>query len=206
VKFETVPVALGVTDMSTQAQQIVQDNPNGVVAIIGHDAFCIPALNALNALGYQGTLTTISFCITDAMREAVPPSIIKGMRFGSEAPVGAKKPDKSMKEYAKILKKYAPEEVDPEDMTGVVVFQSFAALSLGTKTLKGEATPDSVIAAMKGMDNEILPASGGRVFRCNGKASSAGPSICSRSTVVAELDSSGNPAAYTTKGNEPIPD
>jgi branched-chain amino acid transport system substrate-binding protein len=140
------------------------------------------------------------------MREAVPPSIIKGMRFGSEAPVGAKKPDKSMREYAKVLKKYAPEDVDPEDMTGVVVFQSFGALSLGTKTLQGEVTPESVIAALKGMDNEVLPASGGRVFRCNGNASDFGPSICSASTVVATLDGSGNPASYKAKGNEPIPD
>ena len=31
----------------TQAQQIVTDNPDGVVSIVGHDAFCIPALNAL---------------------------------------------------------------------------------------------------------------------------------------------------------------
>ena len=206
MKLDVVPVALGTADMSSQAQQIVTDNPDGVVSIVGHDAFCIPALNALNALGYQGTLTTISFCITDAMREAVPPSIIKGMRFGSEAPVGAKKPDKSMREYAKVLKKYAPEDVDPEDMTGVVVFQSFGALSLGTKTLKGEVTPDSVIAALKGMDNEVLPASGSRVFRCNGKASDFGPSICSASTVAATLDGSGNPAKYKTKGNEPIPD
>jgi branched-chain amino acid transport system substrate-binding protein len=206
ITLDVVPVDLGVADMSSQAQQIATDNPNGVVSIVGHDAFCIPALNALNALGYEGTLTTISFCITDAMREAVPGSIIKGMRFGSEAPVGAKKPDKSMREYRKVLKKYAPEDVDPEDMTGVVVFQSFGALSLGTKTLQGEVTPESVIAALKGMDNEVLPASGGRVFRCNGNASDFGPSICSASTVVATLDGSGNPASYKAKGNEPIPD
>lgn len=206
VKFDTVPVAIGTADMSTQAQQIIEDNPNGVVTIIGHDAFCIPALNALNALGYQGTITTISFCITDAMREAVPAAILDGIQFGSEAPVGAKKTEKSMKKYAKILKKYGAENEDAEDMTGIVVFQSFAALSLGTKTLEGEVTPESVIAAMKAMDNEILPASGGRVFRCNGKASTAGPSVCAASTNAAVLDATGNPAKYTVEGNDPIPD
>ena len=204
IELDTVPVAIGTPDMSTQAQQIQQDNPDGVVSIVGHDAFCIPALNALNALGFQGTLTTISFCITDAMREAVPGSIIKGMRFGSEAPAGSN--DKSMKKYAKILKKYGADEVDPESLTAIVVFQSLAALSLGTKTLEGEVTPESVIAAMKGMDNEVLPASGGRIFRCNGKASDFGPSICSRSTVSASLDDEGNPKTYKTKNNKPIPD
>ena len=46
--------------------------PTASCAIIGHDAFCIPALNALNSLGYHGTITTISYCITDAMRKACP--------------------------------------------------------------------------------------------------------------------------------------
>lgn len=204
IDLEVVPVALGVPDMSTQAQQILLDNPKGVVSIVGHDAFCIPALNALNAVGYQGTITTISFCVTDAMREAVPGNVIEGMRFGSEAPVGSK--DKSIRQYEKLLKKYAPEDVDPEDLTAVTVFQSIAALGLGTKNLQGEVTPASVIAAMKSMDNEVLPASGGRYFRCNGKASTFGASICSASTVSASLDAKGFPKKYTTENNKPIPD
>jgi branched-chain amino acid transport system substrate-binding protein len=204
LELDVVPVAIGTPDMSTQAQQIQQDNPDGVVSIVGHDAFCIPALNALNALGYEGAITTISFCITDAMREAVPPAIIEGMQFGSEVPAGSK--HKSMKQYAKILKKYGAEDVDPDSLTAATAFQSIAALSLGTKNLEGEVTPDSVIAAMKSMDNEILPASGGRRFRCNGKASDFGPSICARSTVSAVLDEEGNPKSYKTKNNKPIPD
>jgi len=206
VKLQVVPVDLGVSDMSNQAQQVVSENPDGVVSVVGHDAFCIPALNGLNAVGFEGTLTTISFCITDAMREAVPAEVIDGMRFGSEAPVGAKKLDKSMREYQRVLKKYAPEDVDPEDMTAITVFQSFGALGLGTKSLQGAVTPESVTAALRAMDNEVLPASGGRVFRCNGKASEFGPSICSRATVVASLDSTGNPKKYTTENNEPVPD
>ena len=42
-------------DLTPQAQQVVADNPDGVVAIIGHDVFCIPALNALHSLGFHGT-------------------------------------------------------------------------------------------------------------------------------------------------------
>ena len=205
VELEVVPVDIGTADMSNQAQRIQRDNPDGVVSIVGHDAFCIPALNALNALGYEGSITTISFCISDAMRDAVAPDIIEGMRFGSEAPAGSKS-DKSMKEYTKILKKYGAGDVDPESLTAITVFQSFGALGLGTKTLEGAVTPASVIAAMKGMDNEVLPASGGRIFRCNGKASDFGPSICSRATVSASLDGEGNPKTYKTKNNQPIPD
>jgi branched-chain amino acid transport system substrate-binding protein len=206
IDLDVVPVDFGVADMSTQAQQVIRDNPDGVVSIVGHDAFCIPALNGLNAFGFQGTITTISHCITDAMRQAVQPEVIEGMAFGSEAPVGATKLDKSMREYRRALKKYAPEAVDPDDLLAVTVFQSFGALSLGTKTLQGEVTPASVITAMKGMDNEVLPAAGGRLFRCNGKASDFAPSICSASTMASRLDSSGEPTKYTLENNEPIPD
>lgn len=204
VELDVVPVALGTPDMTPQAQQVFVDNPDGVVSIVGHDAFCIPALNGLNAIGFQGTITTISFCVTDAMREAVPASIVKGIQFGATAPLGVK--DKTVRAYEKLLKKYAPEKVDPEDLTAITVFQSVAALGLGTKNLEGEVTPASVIAALKSMDNEVLPASGGRVFRCNGKATDFGPAICSVATVVASLDAKGNPKKYKTSNNGPIPD
>src|SRR5262245_14118216 len=203
--LNVVPVDIGTADMSVQAQRIQKDNPDGVVSIVGNDAFCIPAMNALNALGYKGTITTISFCITDTLRDAVPAQILEGMQFASEAPVGSKT-DKSMKEYAKILKKYGAGDVDPEDLTAITAFQSLAAVSLGTKTLQGAVSPASVTAAMKGMKNEVLPASGGRVFRCNGKASDFGPSICSRSTVAASLDGTGHPKTYKTQNNQPVPD
>ena len=57
---------------------------------------------------------------------------------------------------------------------------------------------------MKSMKNAVLPASGGRVFRCNGKATPEAPAICSVSTVTGTLDASGNPADYTVDNNDPI--
>jgi branched-chain amino acid transport system substrate-binding protein len=204
IDLEIVPVPLTATDMTPEAQRIVQDNPDGVVSIVGHDAFCIPALNGLEAVGFTGTVSTISFCITDAMREGAPKELVKGMRFGSEAPVGDNK-DPSLRQYRAVLKKYDA-DVDPEDLPAITVFQAFGALSLGTKTLQGDVTFASVIAAMKGMDNEVLPASGNRLFRCNGKASTAGPSVCSASTVTGVLDADGQPTKYTVDNNKPIGD
>jgi branched-chain amino acid transport system substrate-binding protein len=205
IELEIVPVPLGTPDMTPQTQQIVADNPDGVVVIVGHDQFCIPALNGLRAVGFTGTLSTISFCITDAMREAIPAEQVEGMRFGSEAPVGDKK-DPSMRQYQRILKNFGTDQVDPEDLPALTVFQSIGVLGVGTKKLEGEVTPASVTAALRAMDNEVLPASGGRVFRCNGKASSTGPAICSVSTVTASLDEDGNPQKFSVVNNKPIGD
>ena len=112
LKLEVVPVALGVADMSSQAQQINTSNPDGVLSIVGHDAFCIPALNALNSLGYQGTLTTISFCITDAMREAIPADLLDGMVIAAAAPIGDAK-DPSMQQWAAVLDHYGGQARGP---------------------------------------------------------------------------------------------
>jgi branched-chain amino acid transport system substrate-binding protein len=205
IKFDVIPVPLGATDMTPQAQQIVANNADGVVAIIGHDLFCIPALNGLRAVGFRGTVTTISYCITDAMRKAVPSEMVKGMRFGSEAPIGDNT-DPSMRQYQAILDTYAKGQVDPQDLPGITVFQTVAAIAIGAQGLTGTVTPAAVTAAMKGMNNAVLPASGGRVFRCNGKATPEGAAICSVSTVTGTLDSSGKPAGYSLDNNQPIGD
>lgn len=204
ITLTVVPVALGVADMTSQAQQIEMKNPGGVVSVVGAGAFCISAFNALHAVGFHGTITTISFCITNDLPKSVPGSVLNGMQFGAEAPFGDKT-DSSMREYASILKKYAPTAVDPADQPGLVVFQSVAALAVGAKGLQGDVTPKSVTAALKGMPNEVLPASGGRLFRCNGKASTFGAATCSAATSISSLDANGNPKKYQVTNNSPIP-
>ena len=204
IKWNMVTVPLGQADVTPQAQQVIAKNPDGVVSIVGSDITCIPAINALHSLGFKGTITTISYCITDAMRKAVPAEAIKGMRFGAEAPFGDKT-DRSMRQYAAILDKYANTQVPADDQPGVTVFQSVAAIGVGAQGLKGAVTPASVTAAMKGMKNAVLPASGGRVFRCNGKATSEGPAICSVSTNTGTLDAQGKPSSYAVDNNEPVP-
>ena len=205
LQWNVVTVPLGQADLTPQAQQVVASNPDGVVSIIGSDVTCIPALNGLHSLGFHGTITTISYCITDAMRKAVPGTVIKGMRFGAEAPFGDTS-DPSMKQYAAILAKYAQGQVPPADQPGLTAFQTVAAIGVGTQGLTGAVTPASVIAAMKSMKNAVLPASGGRVFRCNGKATAEGPAICAVSTVTGTLDANGEPAGYRVDNNGPIPD
>jgi ABC-type branched-subunit amino acid transport system substrate-binding protein len=203
IEWKMIAVPLGQADLTPQAQQVITDNPDGVVAIIGSDVTCIPALNGLHSLGFKGTVTTISYCITDAMRKAVPGEVVKGMRFGAEAPFGDTS-DRSMQQYAAILDKYVKGQVPFEDQPAVTVFQAVGALGMGTKGLTGNVTPASITAALKGMDNVVLPASGGRVFRCNGKASSGNAAVCSVSLVTATLDAKGNPTKYTVVNNNPI--
>jgi branched-chain amino acid transport system substrate-binding protein len=111
-----------------------------------------------------------------------------------------------MRQYLAVLNRYAKGGVDPKDVVGLGVFQSFGALSVGTRGLAGEVAPATVVAAMKAMKNDVLPASGGRLFRCNGKASRFGAAICSTSVAATTLDAHGNPIRYTLENNAPIGD
>ena len=55
--FKLVPIAAGTADMTPQMQQVTSDNPNGVVYVIGNDAFCIAAFNGLRTAGFKGKVT-----------------------------------------------------------------------------------------------------------------------------------------------------
>jgi branched-chain amino acid transport system substrate-binding protein len=203
IELKVVPVALGTPDMTPQAQAIVANNPDGIVSIIGHDQFCIPALNALHEVGFTGTVQTISECVTDSMRKAVPGSVVKGVRVAALAPMGDST-DRSMQQYQAVIDTYAKSHVDTSDVVALGVFQSLGAISVATHDLTGAVTPASLTAAMKAMKNTVLPGSGGRLFRCNGKASQFGVAICSASVLSGTLDEHGNPVGYTVEYNAPI--
>src|SRR5262249_35522204 len=43
--MELIPIAAGTADMTPQMQRLASSNPDGVVFVIGNDAFCIAAFN-----------------------------------------------------------------------------------------------------------------------------------------------------------------
>lgn len=206
LEVEIIPVAFGTLDMTPQAQQVVQDNPDGLVNIVGHDAFCIPAIQGLEAAGFQGTIATISYCVTDAMREAIPGEVVEGTLLAASDALGDPT-DPSVVQFQAVMEEYGngADNLD-ESSSANAIFSDVAALAIGTAGLEGEVTPASVIEAMKSMDNEILPGSGGRLFRCNGNASPANPSVCQNSGLSATLGADGFPESYTVFNDEPIPD
>ncbi len=201
-----VPAPLGAVDLTPQAQQIVQDNPDGVVNIVGHDAFCIPAINALDAAGFTGTIGIISFCATEAMQEALAGTgLLEGLRLGASDTLGDAA-DPSTVQYNAVMDQYASSDIARDISSSSAIYSSFAGLAIGTAAIEGDVTPDSIIDAMRSMDNEILPGTGGRGFRCNGNANTSAPAVCSASGLSATLDADGRPVSYTIFNDEPIPD
>jgi branched-chain amino acid transport system substrate-binding protein len=205
LEVEVIPIPFGTPDMTPQAQQIVQDNPDGLVNIVGHDAFCIPAIQGLQAAGFTGSIGTISFCTTDAMREAIPSDVVDGMLLAADAAL-ADPSNESTQQYNAVMDEFATSDIPGDASSANAIFSAFGALAIATAGLEGEVTPESVIEAMRAMENQLLPGSGGRQFRCNGQAAEASPAACSASGLSATLNEDGLPESYTVFNDEPIPD
>jgi len=204
IGLDMIPVAAGTADMTPQMQKLTSTNPNGVVFVLGNDSFCIAAFNGLRTAGFKGTITTLPACISDATRTAVPADFLKGMQISASSPLGDPK-DPSMKQFAAVLKKYGAADVNLDESGPAAMFEVLGAMNVATKGLKGEVTPQSIIAATKAMPWSVLPGTGGLHFRCNGKADPDQPAVCSSATLAATLNSEGNATKYTPVGDTEIP-
>jgi branched-chain amino acid transport system substrate-binding protein len=203
LELDLIRVAPGTADMTPQLQKLASGDP-GVVHVLGNDSFCISAFQALIALNVEAPVTTISTCMSDATREAIPGDFFEGMRMTAVAPIG----DEG--EKTALIRAVADEYADsPFDLSRTAPFGTFMAWNAfhaAAHEVEGEITADSIIAAIKAAPAQEIPGSGGLKFRCNGKAHPASPASCVRGTLVTTLDAEGNATDYEVVGLSDIPD
>lgn len=202
VELSVVPIPPGTADMTPQMQSIASGDP-GIVEVTGNDAFCIAAFNGLRAVGFTGTVTGVSQCITDRTRKAVPGDFLEDMPVPATVPLGTDNPATQMiNAVATIYGK----DVDTGRTAAMAMFTVFAAFQSATGGISGEVSPETIIAAIKEMPEKELPAAGGLRFRCNGKADPDLPAVCVRGGLVTTLDDEGQPTEYEVIGSTPIED
>jgi branched-chain amino acid transport system substrate-binding protein len=194
IEYDLVKIAPGTADMTPQMQQIANSDA-GVVQVVGNDAFCIAAFNGLNTVGYEGEITTITQCITDATREAVDSSVLEGMYVTATAAVGATD-DPGYQLYVAIMEKYT-DDSDIDNGITMGAYVSMASFLTGLEKLKGDVTTESVNSTIKAMDKTLMPGGGGLEYQCGGTAVPATPSVCTSQVLQAKLDAEGKPAEYT---------
>jgi branched-chain amino acid transport system substrate-binding protein len=204
LQLELVPVAGGTADMTPQMQRVTSGNAKGVVFVIGNDTFCIAAFNGLRTAAFEGTVTAVPQCLSDATRTAVPADFLEGIRISATAPIDNPK-DPSIKQYYAVLDKYGASSVDKSRITGLSMFQGVTGLDVATQKLKGEVTPQTVSAAAKAMPWSVVPGTGGLHARCNGKANPAQPAVCMTASLAATLGADGKAKKYTTVNDTEIP-
>jgi branched-chain amino acid transport system substrate-binding protein len=192
--YDVVPIPPGTADMTSQMQQVVAGDP-GVVHISGNDAFCIAALNGLNAVGYDGPVTTLTQCITDATREAVPGDVLQGTFIGSTAALGATD-DPTFQLYEAVIDAFGDDVEDVNKFTSMGGYVAMASLLTSLDGISGDVTPQAVVATIKAMPETELPGGGGLTFRCGGSAIDLAPAVCSNEWLRTTLDAEGRPTTY----------
>lgn len=191
--YELVRVPPGTADMTSQMRGIVESGA-GVVQVVGNDAFCIAAFQGLFATGYDGEITQVSQCVTDATREAMAGGQLEGMYVTSGVASGAAD-DPTYQMYGAVMGAYG-DEVDVPRQESLVGYTVIAALTTSLEGITGEITPATVADTIRSMPEQELPGGGGVKFRCGGSAMATYPAVCSNQWLRAALDGEGQTSTY----------
>lgn len=194
--FEVTAVPLGSPDMTPQMQRVA-DSGAGVVHILGNDAFCIAAIQGLKAAGYEGAISGVSHCFTDATRTALGADL-EGISVLAPLADGAVD-DPTYQLYLAVMGEYGEGIDDVDGYYALSGYAAVATVAAALETIEGEITPVTVAETIRSMPETELPAGGGVTFRCGGSAVPDQPAICTNQWLRGELDESGVPTAYTVE-------
>lgn len=193
LEYDLVRVPPGTADMTTQMQEVANSDA-GVVHVIGNDAFCIAAFQGLKAVGYEGEITSISQCITDATREAVG-SDLEGISIIATQAVGASD-DPAYQLYEAVMATYGDDVEDVDNALAMGAYTTTYALATALQEVEGEVTTESAAEAIRSMPESDYPGADGLTFQCGGSAFPDSPAVCMNGSLRATLDGEGNPASY----------
>jgi branched-chain amino acid transport system substrate-binding protein len=192
--YDVIPIPPGTADMTSQMRQVV-DSGARVVHITGNDAFCISAFNGLQAAGYDGAITTLTQCITDATREAVPGDVLEGTFITSTIALGASD-DPTFQLYEAVMDTYGDDVEDVNNATSMGGYTIMSALATSLDGISGDITPQTVAQTIKAMSEEELPGGGGMTYQCGGSAIEIMPAVCTNQWLRTTLDAEGQPTDY----------
>lgn len=201
IELELVAVPADQADMTPQMTQVANGDPS-VVQIVGHDAFCIAAINGLYAADFDGPISMLALsCGTEAVTTGLGEKL-DGVNISSAS--AQNDPDEpGIALWRAILQKY---DVDIDENKGLTTFVTFIAFMDGLEGLEGDITPESITSALKSMPQVPLVAGGGINQRCNGQASDLLPALCTVGNLRATLDADGEVVLpWTPVGAAEIP-
>lgn len=194
IDHDLVPIPPGTADMTAQMGEIANSGA-GVVHVIGNDAFCIAAFQGLAAVGYDGAVTSISQCITDATREALPGDELEGISLTSTLAVGAAD-DEAYQTYEAVMASFGGDVEDVDNALAMGGYTVMASLAASLEGIEGDVTSEAVIETIGSMPEIEYPGGDGVAFQCGGSAFESMPAVCTNQSLRATLDAEGNPADY----------
>jgi len=202
IDLEVVKIPLGAPDITPQVNEVVGGDDT-VVHIVGDESLCIGAINGLATNGFEGPITVINTCVTDATKTALGANM-DGVVMASPTPIGDDA-NAGIQLWNAIVEKYAPDFDDPSK--GLTTFITTYSARQALEGLTGEVTAETVRSTIKAAPEMPLVTGAGLNFRCNGKAAPDQPAVCTAGALRVTLDGDGNPVLpYEPFGEEHIPD
>jgi len=194
LEWDLITIPVGTADMTSQMREVAESGA-GVVHVLGNDAFCIAAFQGLEAVGYEGAITSVAQCVTEATREAVPGEQLEGMFLTANVALGAED-DETYQLYQAVMDEYGGEVTDVENPITMSAYTAVGALVAALQGVEGEITPESANAAIESMPETELPGGGGVTFQCGGSALATQPAVCTNEWLRTALDAEGQPDGY----------
>jgi branched-chain amino acid transport system substrate-binding protein len=201
VGFKVIPVNPGTADVTPQLEAAVSWGAKAI-GLTGDVTLCSSFLKGYQTLSLSQPKYLLSTCLD--------PSILGTL--GSElsnayisTTSNASKADDAL--YAAVTKKFAPSvnpdpNVSANQASGVIPVLALLNIMQGTKS--GPVTPAIIKAQLKLPTPVAVPLSGGITFACNGAAIPLLPSVCSSSTSVGTLSSTGAVSALKIYNPTPL--
>lgn len=194
LEYDLIKIPPGTADMTSQMQEVASSDA-GVVYIVGNDAFCIAAIQGLNAVGYDGAITAVSQCITDATREAIPGDQLEGISVTATMAVGATD-DPAYQLYQAVMGTYGQDVQDVDNNVAMGGYTVMASTATALAGLEGDVTTETVAEAFKSMEESDYPGADGITFQCGGTVFPSQPAVCTNQSLRATLDAEGNLASF----------
>jgi branched-chain amino acid transport system substrate-binding protein len=169
LEVQLLPFALLTTDFLPVLTRVIESNPDAVV-VGAADSACVPVINTLADLGYQGQLYLVGACAADQILEQVADDRQAAVIFNSEGPVDAGIEGDL---YQDAVDRYA---TAPAGGGGTVTFRATMNVWAMLSDLGADVTPAAAAESLR--SSRATASFWGHPYTCDGNQIPGLPALC----------------------------
>lgn len=191
-----LPFALGTTDFLPVLTRVVDSNPDAVT-VGAADTACVPIIDTLADLGYEGQVYLVGACAADEILEQVADERQAQIIFNSEGPVDAGIEGDL---YQDVVDRYA---TAPAGGGGTVTFRAAMNVWALLSSLGDDVTPAAAATALSTSQGQ--PSFWGHPYTCDGQQIPGLPALCAPQQTLMRILADGEDPTYISDGWIDVP-
>lgn len=184
LEVSLLPFPILTTDFLPILTRVVDTDPDAVV-IAAADRACVPIVDTLADLGYQGQLYLVGACAAEQILAQIDDERQAAVIFNSEGPVDA---GIEADLFAAVIDRYA---VEPAGAGGTVTFRAAMNIWALLAELNDEISSATIATALRAARSQ--PSFWGHPYTCDGQQVPGYRALCApQQTLFRMVDDSGN--------------